>query len=302
MSTTARTAPLSDPISHLADKYPDWKETLDFIAQLRQTARQYPLPDFFEPLALVQLEDKKATLAQMSPGLLVAWIGHMSNGARARMEILEDQILSGLADGALLVPAILTRCHLEVAGFAAYSNKMLLKFAEKRDYEALKADILQTAYSSAMVSKDDPATLGLIPGAYSPPRSVMIALDALQWFFDIAAEPGYLNIRKLYAMLCDFGHPSILGLRGFVQVVDQTASGRTLQYRREETLETADAVNLLTALIWSMRGGHTNAVLMRCGEVIEQDDGGFIYQRPDRDSGRAIQEDFLQKPLPPRPE
>ena len=217
------------------------------------------------------------------------------------MELLEDHILTGLADGELLVPAILTRCHLEVAGFAAYANRVLLKFAEKQDHEALKAEILQTAYSSAMVSKDDPATLACIPGAYSPPRSVMNALDALQWFFDIAAQPGYLNFRKLYAMLCDFGHPSIFGLRGFVRVVDNNREGRTLQYTRDEELEAADTVNLLTALLWSMRGGHTNAVLMRCGEVIEEEDGGFIYQKPDRDSGQAIQEDFLQKPLrPPR--
>jgi hypothetical protein len=286
-------------MQRLASKYPNWKQTLDFVAQLRQKTRRYPITEFFEPRALIQLESKEATLTQVTPSLLVAWIGHMSNGSRARMEILEDQILEGLANGALLVPAILTRCHLEVAGFAAYANKALLKFAEEHDYEALKADILQTAYSSARGSQNSPTGIGSTSAAYAPSRSVMNAVDALQWFFDIAAKPRHLNIRQLYSMLCDLSYPSILGLRGFVRIGKETPEGRTLQYTRQEELETVEAVHLLTALVWSMRGGHANAVLMRSGEVIEKDDGSFTYQKPDRDSGQAIQEDFLQKPPPP---
>lgn len=286
----------SDSIQRLTDRFPDCRETLDFIDQLRKTTQQFPFPEFFEPLAAMEIGDGKASIAFLTPELLASWISHMSHGARARMEALEDQILDGLADGKLLVPAVLTRCHLEVAGFAAYTNRILVRFAEKRDYEMLKADILHTAYSSALVKDDKEAITGQrYPGVYAPPRNVMNGIDELQDFMDMVTKKGFLNLRALYSMLCDFGHPSILGTRGFAQVIREEREGRVLQYSRQEELESADAINLLTALIWSMRGGHTNAALMHCGEIIIEDEG-FSYQKPDRDSGGAIWEEFLQHP------
>ena len=293
---------MSDPIQRLLAKYPEWKEILDDIARLRQTTRQLPFPKFVEPFAAVELvkekEKTKAALALLSPELLEMWITHMSHGARVRMETLEDAILEGLANGNLYIPAILTRCHLEVAGFAAYANKLLHRFADTQDYHQLKADILRTAYSSAM-AKDNPSIIDnkSIPGVFAAPHSAMNGIEALQEFFDVAAAKGHLNIRALYSMLCDFGHPSIVGLRSFVQILNETDKGRDQQYVRKEQLERADVLNLLTALIWSMRGGYSSAALMYCGEVVEQKNG-FIYQKSDLESGKAIREQLLQHPRP----
>jgi hypothetical protein len=298
----AKMTKMNDPIQRLLTAYPDYKEILDDIAQLRQTTRQLPFPQFFEPFAAVELvkekKETKAALAMLSPELLAMWITHMSHGARVRMETLEDSILDGLANGTLFIPAILTRCHLEVAGFAAYANKLLRRFSDTRDYAQLKKDILQTAYSSAM-AKNDPSIIDRmsIPGVFDVPRSAMNGIDALQEFFDIAAAKGHLNIHALYSMLCDFGHPSIVGLRSFVQILDDTDKGRVQQYARKEQLQRADVLNLLTALIWSMRGGYTSAALMYSGEVVEQEDG-FRYQKPDLESGKAIREMLLQHPRP----
>jgi hypothetical protein len=283
-----------DSINILAAKFPERRETLDFIDKLRKASRELPFLEFFEPLAAMGISDGKATIAFLTPELLASWISHMSYGARSRMEALEDQILDGLAEGKLLVPAVLTRCHLEIAGFAAYTNRMVVRFAEKQDYEMLKADILHTAYSSAMVKDDGEAITGMrYPGVHAPPRNVMNGIKELQEFMDMVTEKGFLNLRALYAMLCDFGHPSILGMRGFARASRQNREGRFLQYFRNEELTLEDAENLLMALIWSMRGGHTNATLMYCGQIIVEK-GGFRYERV----GQSHLEEFSSTPTP----
>lgn len=285
-----------DLITQLTGTFPDCDIVLADIGRLRQATRQCPFPGFVEPVAAIEVNAGKATLLALEPELLAAWISHMSYGARVRMEALEDKILAGLCDGNLLVPAILTRCHLEVAGWAAYTNQVLLRFASNHDKISLNAEILCTAYSSAMAKTDDQASIGRIPGVYSRPRSVMKAIEALQKFFNDNVGKGALNIEALYAFLCDFGHPAIMGLRAFVRTQDEADGSTHFQYQRQEKLAAADAQNLLTALLWSMRGGHANAAQMRCGEIIIEDDGDFIFEKPDPGSNEVIWQEFLQVP------
>jgi hypothetical protein len=185
-----------------------------------------------------------------------------------------------------------------VAGFAAQAYWALNKFAGTGDQEPLKKYILETAYSSAMV-KDKPALIATeaIPGVYSAQPSVMNAIAALQKFYDAILGESPFNLRDLYSQLCDFSHPGILGVRGFVEVHGQHRDGRRLQYQRKETLELPDAENLLVALMLSMRGGHACAALMYCGEIIVEE-GGFKYTKADRESGAYIWENILQHPQP----
>ncbi|HUZ06368.1 MAG TPA: hypothetical protein VMV89_02650 [Candidatus Paceibacterota bacterium] len=102
------------------------------------------------------------------------------------------------------------------------------------------------------------------------------------------------DLRKLYAQLCDFSHPGILGIRGFVKVHSLHRDGRVLQYNRNEKLECPDALYLVTALLWSMRAGHACAALMYCGEIVEEENG-FRHEKADRNSGGVIWEYFLQR-------
>lgn len=259
---------------------------------------EFPYDEFIEHVAPIEFLDGKPALALLTPDLLATWITHMSHGTRVRMEHLETAILLGLAEGQLLIPAILTRCHLEVAGFAAQAYWALNKFADTADQEPLKKYILESAYSSAVVkSKPDMIATEAIPGVYSAQQSVMNAIDALQKFYDAILGKSPFNLRRLYAQLCDFSHPGIVGLRGFVVVHGQQQEGRRLQYRRQETLEPPDAENLLVALMLSMRGGHACAAIMHCGEIIVEKDS-FKYTKADRASCAFIWEKILQHPQP----
>jgi hypothetical protein len=120
------------------------------------------------------------------------------------------------------------------------------------------------------VVKGKPALIAneVIPGVFSEPKSPMNVIDALQKFYDAILGKSPFKLRDLYSQLCDFSHPGILGVRGFVSANGQHSDGRRLQYHRRETLVSSDAENLLVALMLSMRGGHACAALMHCGEII----------------------------------
>ena len=291
-------APSQQALAMIERKFPELAETLNYIAKLQQATRVHPYLEFVEHVAVVGFEKDQAGLALLTPDLLATWITHMSHGTRLRMEVLEDAILRWLADGQLLIPAILARCHLEVAGFAAQNYFALCRFSETREVEPLKKYILETSYSSAL-AKEDPTiiTSGAIPGVCASPRSVMNAVDSLQKFYDSITGTPLLKLRQLYAQLCDFSHPGILGIRGFVEVRGPHRNGRRLQYTRNEKLEYPDALNLVTALLWSMRGGHVCAALMYCGEIIEEEKG-FRYDKADRESGQFVWEHILQREEP----
>jgi len=288
----------SDSIQRLSERFPECGQTLGFIGELQETMTELHYQEFVEHVAAIGFENNKPSLALLTPDVLATWITHMSHGTRVRMENLETAVLCGLAEGQLLIPSILVRCHLEVAGFAAQAYWALNKFAGTGDQEPLKKYILESAYSSAM-AKDNPDLIATeaITGVYSAQPSVMNAIDALQKFYDVILGKSPFKLRKLYSQLCDFSHPGILGLRGFVDVHGQHRDGRRLQYRRQEMLESADAVNLLTALMLSMRGGHACAALMHCGEIIVEDDG-FKYTKADQASGAFIWKKILQHPQP----
>lgn len=288
----------ADSIQRLSARFPECSEWLGFIGELQTTMAEFPYHEFVEHVAPIEFLDGKPSLALLTPDLLATWITHMSHGTRVRMEHLETAILTGLAEGQLLIPSILTRCHLEVAGFAAQSYLALNKFADTGDQVPLKKYILQSAYSSAMVSKKPELIASeAIPGVYSEPNNVMNAVDSLQKFYDAILGTSPFKLRNLYAQLCDFSHPGILGFKGFVQAHGPHPDGRRLQYRRQENVESPDAENLLVALMLSMRGGHACAALMHCGEIIVEKDG-FKFTKPDRASVAYVWKKILQHPQP----
>jgi hypothetical protein len=285
-------------LKKMETRFPKCTEWLGFIGQLQETMAEFPYHEFVEHLAEIKMDGDEASLHALTPDLLATWITHMSHGTRVRMEHLETAILSGLSEGQLLIPSILTRCHLEVAGFAAQSYLALNKFADTNDPEPLKKHILESLYSSAVVKdKAELIAKEAIPGVYSAQPSVMNTIAALQKFYDNILGKSPFKLRDLYSQLCDFSHPGIVGMRGFVEVHGQHPDGRRLQYQRTECLESADAENLLIALMLSMRGGHACAALMHCGEIIVEENG-FTFTKPDKASSAFVWEKILQHPQP----
>jgi hypothetical protein len=102
---------------------------------------------------------------------------------------------------------------------------------------------------------------------------------------------------SLYAFLCDYSHPSIRGVSSFVQVQNKNPRGREFQYSRRESFDSGALNGLLTTLLWSMRVGYTNALLMYCGEIVEEE-LGFTYSQPKLSTWATIWENVMQLPLP----
>jgi hypothetical protein len=83
----------------------------------------------------------------------------------------------------------------------------------------------------------------------------------------------------------------------FVQVQNKNPRGREFQYSRRESFDSGALNGLLTTLLWSMRVGYTNALLMYCGEIVEEE-LGFTYSQPKLSTWATIWENVMQLPLP----
>jgi hypothetical protein len=288
---------MEEALTKLHAMFPAASATIGNLRALAAVTRSFEYPAFVEPPIVISVEGKNPPqLLSLNFDEVAAWIAHMSLGSRVRMEALEYAILSGLASGRFFVSASLTRNHLEVAGLATYVNSVLVTFSNEQNYERLAKEMLQTAYSSAL-AKHDPSLIGSKPGIFTGPRSIMNAIDALQDFLDTISDTQTCDIRSLYAFLCDYSHPSIRGVSSFVQVQNKNPRGREFQYSRRESFDSGALNGLLTTLLWSMRVGYTNALLMYCGEIVEEE-LGFTYSQPKLSTWATIWENVMQLPLP----
>ncbi|MBI4660693.1 MAG: hypothetical protein HY735_17795 [Verrucomicrobia bacterium] len=286
---------MNEHLDQLLTSVPDAAETISSLKALQEATKGIPFPLIVEPPVFVLAEsDQPPTMHTLTQDLVVAWMAHMSFGCRVRMEALERSIFSELANGSFYVPVVLIRSHLEIAGCAAYTNKVLMKFSETQDYASLGREILRTAYSSA-VAKHDPTVIKtrVMPGVFAEPRSVMNMIDALQSFFDIAVGSSVYDLRAQYACLCDFAHPAIRGTSSFVTLGGERGGGWERQYSSKESVEPSAIKALLTMLLWSMRCGYSNAAFIHCGRLIGEADG-FRYDKPSLQSCKDIWTVFMQ--------
>jgi len=289
-----------DNLRLIESEFPEISEIIAGIREVAKATRGFSIPEFAEPKTWLFWEKSSHDIAvAIDADLVAAWVGHMSHSSRLRMELLEEAVLRAIARSELLVSAILTRAHMEAAGWAAYVNEELVKAADSGAWENLKKLIPRMLYGSAIaVEKGNlppDAVLMLMP--FVAPSSIMNAIDALDRFVSTVASDKSRSSRVLYAMLCDYAHPTIGGVRHLFEPVSESDESWTIQYSRHERLNATEAQAILGTLFRNMRLGHAAALLMRLGEL-EETTTGLRYTKPSVRDGRGVWEHIMLGDLP----
>lgn len=281
-----------DSLRHIESAFPGASEIIAGIRKVAKATRGFGLPEFAEPKMLLFQEGSSDFAVAIDADLVAAWICHMSHSSRLRMELLENALLRSIAKSELLVSAILARAHMEAAGWAAYVNEELVKITDSGSWEKLKKLIPKMLYGTAVAheKKNIPPGAALSPLVES--LSVMKAIDALDVLFCTASGDEAKSSRLLYAMLCDYAHPTIGGVRHLFEPTSESDASWTIQYSRHEYLNETDVQVILGALLRNMRLGHSAALLMRLG-VIEETSTGLQYRKPSAEDAFGVWEHIM---------
>lgn len=288
-----------DSLRHIELTFPETSEIIAGIRKVAKATRGFGLPEFEEPKTLLFQEGSSDFEVAINVDLVAAWICHMSHSTRLRMELLEDAIFRSIAGSELLVFTTLARAHMEAAGWAAYVNEELVKTANSGSWEKLKKLIPKMLYGSAVALEKGKKKIP-IDAALSPlvePSNVMYAIDALDVLLSKASGDETKSSRLLYAMLCDYAHPTIGGVRHLFEPTSESDESWIIQYSRHEYLNETDVQVFLGALLRNMRLGHSAALLMRLG-VIEETSTGLQYRKPSDKDAFVVWEHIMLGALP----
>lgn len=266
---------------------------LQWISDLVNTTRIYPYPEFYEPESgLFKDRDKKEARFVITADLLVAWICHLSHGARIRMEILEDEIVEALSRESVLAAATLTRCHMEASGWVVFGLEELTKAADTSDWSRLEILIPKMLNGAAVTKESKHAPEGSLDDLWVEPSSIMNAIDALDRYYGVCTGNKAHEARVLYAILSDYAHPSIFGLRHLFHG-KENSDGWMISYTYEEKLSSKHYKMILQTLLLSMRLGHSAALMLRLGSVEDRGKDGLSYIKPSEKSCFEVWERIL---------
>jgi len=281
-----------DVAARLEGMFPGVAKTAAALKAVLRATRSFDYPEFAEPKTLRLVASGAEADIEIDADLLVAWVAHMSHSSRARMELLEDAVLRSLAHSEVITPATLARAHIEAAAWAAYAYEELLKVAETASWDRLKRLLPKMLYGTAIARE----AKRLPPDHRDPfwvePTSVMNAVDALDRFFGVTTGLPGAPLRVLYAVLSDYAHPAIRGVRHLFDPTVETLEGWTIAYSCDERATAADADLILRSLLTSMRFGHGASLLMRLGTV-EEDEADITYFKPDEADELEIKRNII---------
>lgn len=265
---------------------------LQWISDLISTTRSFPYPDFFEPKTFL-FKDRANKEARfiISADLLAAWIYHLSHGSRKRMEIYEDEVLEALSKERLLTAATMARCHLEASAWAAYGLEELTKAADTSDWSKMEIIMPKMLNGAAVMKESRHAPEASIDELWVDPSSIMNAIDALDRYYGVCTGNKAHEARILYAILSDFAHPSIFGVRHIFHG-KENSEGWAISYRSKEKLSEKDCGMILQTLLISMRLGHSAALMLRLGSIEDSGDS-FSYVKPSPQSCAGVWEQIL---------
>src|SRR5258706_405300 len=282
-------------LRQIESQFPESSKTVSYIRKIVTATRGFDLPEFDEPKTWLRSEptedsekQKREFTVEITADLVVAWVGHMSHSSRLRMELLEQAALRAVSQSEMLAAATLTRSHMEAAAWACYVNEQLTKIADSDSWDKLRILIPKMLYSSAM-AKESSISSELLSMPTPEPSNIMNAIDALDRFLATANGQKDKAARVLYAILCDFAHPTMRGVRHLFDPISERDDSWTIRYSRSETINPFDVQLIMGALLQNMRLGHAAALLMRLG-VLEETTTSLKYIKPDLKIGSVVWE------------
>lgn len=144
---------------------------------------------------------------------------------------------------------------------------------------------------AAVTKESRHAPDSLVDELWVEPSSIMNAIDAVDRYYGVCTGNKAHEARIVYAILSDFAHPSIFGVR---HIFDgkENKDGWTISYGATEKLSEKDYGMVLQSLLLSMRLGHSAALMLRLGSI-EDDGDNFTYVKPPLRSCVAVWEQIL---------
>jgi hypothetical protein len=277
--------------------FPGVGSTTASLKAVLASTRSFDYPEFPEPKRWLKADSNTRIEVELDADLLAAWIHHMSHSSRVRMEHLEDATLRSLAHSEVLAAATLARAHMEAAAWATYANEELLTIAEASSWDRLTKLVPKMLYGTALAKEAKHLPEDAVDPLRLEPTSVMNAIDALDRFCEVATGQPGANLRILYAVLSDYAHPTIRGVRHLFEPTSETPNEWLIQYSRNEHAVAGEVELILRILLLSMRLGHGAALLMRLG-TIEESDEGLRYIKPDSGVGMGVWQHIMRGSMP----
>lgn len=254
-----------------------------------------PIAPFFEPIALLHSRgwDEPAELLALDAATLTSWAAHLSSGCRVRMRALENAVYHQLAEKQLLPAMALARAHLETAGFVTYGLERVGHCADKGNVDEMKEIIPKMLFGTSFkCEKKAEALQELIEFSDQRPVWTSTLIDAMDRFAEQTDTPSAHYYRILYAILCEYAHPTMRSLKPFCEVTKETTDGWHLTYSYKESVTDTDIANALMTLISSMQAGYGSALLLGSWQFADGQDGIHCRKAPP-DFGKWVWEKVL---------
>lgn len=282
-------------LTYLRQKYPKFRAEIAAIADLRSVIQKLPLPTFFEPVSVVIIEGGKRSLASVDAEIVTAWAHHVANSAMVRMRLLEEGTLEQLTERNLLSGMALIRSHMESAGFAAYAESQVVACADMNSWEPLKEIIVKMLFGTSFrLEREHEEIQDFLTLTASEPIRIRRAIEAMDGFLESTSGQPTRYFRGVYALLCEYAHPSIGSVKGFAKVTRQGEAGWSHTYSYRKRMGAAEVEMALTILLRNMRIGYANAMLLLSG-AFENTPHGIVYHKPPMDIAQAIWKLILQQ-------
>jgi hypothetical protein len=262
------------------------------------------LETFFEPLTAIVVERRTSrtgkpveeTSLNLDAAVLNSWMQHVSQSTRVKMRSFEDAILTEISERRFISAAVIARAHMEVAAFAMLAEESILEFMNNGDDDKFSSLVHKMLYGTSFKLeghiKDIQERLHFSQGTPLRPGR---AIDAMDASIARARSEETQESQAIYAMLCEYCHPSIGGSKSFIEIVKETGEGWWTVYQREERWTDEEVVTLLRILLRNARLGCAFSLLLANGQFTDIDDG-LVYDSPSGDVGGLIWTEFLGSP------
>jgi hypothetical protein len=232
-----------------------------------------PFEPFFEPVSAIYMHQSARQILSMSADHVTAWANHVAYACRVRMRAIEAPILREIHDGRLTASATLLRAHLETAGLAAHSFLTVTDSAKSGHKKPLDELMRKTLFGTALF-KETKRAPELEQYLDQSDQGTALASDfvgGLDRFLE-PDKPAGNRHRLRYALLCEYGHPNLRGLKGFSHVVRETEGGWFVQYTAEEDRGAHGVQMIAEYLLEDMRLGYAASELLRRTTFVNEGD------------------------------
>ena len=287
-------------LREIGTRYPAVRENAEAILRLDSDIDQLPAAPFFEPVSLVEVVDGKRRLLALSADLLNAWRQHAAYGCRVRLRSMERGVFSELKACRLLNAMALARAHMEATAQAAYCEQLLLDTAESGGWDGIGEAVLRTMLGTSLriAAKRTPRVAEFITPPEHYPLEIGETIKALDRFV-AAGEPPGRHSQVLYSFLCEFAHPTLRGIKTFIESSEHGRSGWTIRYLTNgaATILEPEFGMALEVLLENMRNGYAASEILLRSRVTG------VYPSlsltpPSRADLRYVWSTLLQRPGP----